>query len=785
MSINDEGPSKCGRKTALSIFFAFELFGFIFSLIAVLSPSWQYVYLENGRTEHHHGLWLDCKRDYSHEYGRTREYYETLYRLDKQVGPFDQFFLPSLNCVYKFDYYIDTEDLYDHNYDENRLQDDANQHLFLPWKIAALAALGLAVLAAGTALLLCICAFCHRTFICASTVLVSITAFLSVVGLLVFYIWANYQDNNIIKEDDAVYQQYFGWAVYIQVIGTVLHFLASFLGCIATSIAFHKGKAKLVKIEVIDGDSSTLLDDHRSQQFKRSFSAIYKVDSAALRRWEKEYMSKLRHQSTAKDEPNFKRAASMPNVKKGRRLPQPMQSSSNVSRSSTNVFAEANSSIQTDTTNTVSSTNRAFGPSPPKSALKPALKQSIPMSTLQASVDDHDVTYEYLPCDAIPLGRTSQPSESGTTFGARNGMSHATRNISETNIQSRMKSGTSINVYDQVYEHMPQTVNSSPDEYEQPNSVRARNSMSSLGDDFCGSQNPLRPISPLSGSAKSVDVIRLLPKSTLIYDIIERPSTADPSSTVDRRQTTSPEFRTSSEVLHLRGSDRRLGEKRELSRKMTAEYREVMKRPVIPPKPIAPPRKPPLEAEKTIAEFAVHRKDSTHFASGTCERQKPEADSISINTFNVGTFATREGQSSITNLTFLPCENENIEAFDRPDSTDLSSLNSFLLPKNEKPAPLMKTVLSKASEAHAARNGFSSPHQRSFIGIISDEVERSVGSSTVLENDTMSDYSQANYLKEAELRLNLFMNGVAPLAVVHSDGSVAASSTKESSVTTV
>lgn len=54
-----------------------------------------------------------------------------LFRLDKQSGPFYQFFLPSLNCVYKFDYYIDTEDLYDHNHDENRLQDDANQHLFL------------------------------------------------------------------------------------------------------------------------------------------------------------------------------------------------------------------------------------------------------------------------------------------------------------------------------------------------------------------------------------------------------------------------------------------------------------------------------------------------------------------------------------------------------------------------------------------------------------------------------------------------------------------------------
>jgi len=41
------------------------------------------------------------------------------------------FILPKLECVYKFDYYIDPEDLYDHNHDENRLWDDAYQHLFL------------------------------------------------------------------------------------------------------------------------------------------------------------------------------------------------------------------------------------------------------------------------------------------------------------------------------------------------------------------------------------------------------------------------------------------------------------------------------------------------------------------------------------------------------------------------------------------------------------------------------------------------------------------------------
>lgn len=71
----------------------------------------------------------------------------------------------------------------------------------------------------------------------------------------------------------------------------------------------------------------------------------------------------------------------------------------------------------------------------------------------------------------------------------------------------------------------------------------------------------------------------------------------------------------------------------------------------------------------------------------------------------------------------------------------------------------------------------------SYISAIADEVERSVGSSPSLENDTTE--SCGTYLREADLRLNLFMNGVAPLTVVHTDGSVPASSTKESNVTTV
>lgn len=48
----------------------------------------------------------------------------------------------------------------------------------------------------------------------------------------------------------ALFQQYFGWAFYAQVISMILHFLASFFGCIAASVAFKKAKAKLIKIEV-------------------------------------------------------------------------------------------------------------------------------------------------------------------------------------------------------------------------------------------------------------------------------------------------------------------------------------------------------------------------------------------------------------------------------------------------------------------------------------------------------------------------------------------------------
>ena len=53
-------------------------------------------------------------------------------------------------------------------------------------------------------------------------------------------------------------------------------------------------------IQVVDGDDTSLLDGESSRPFKRSFSAIYKVDSAALRQWEKDYMNKIKDETFLK-----------------------------------------------------------------------------------------------------------------------------------------------------------------------------------------------------------------------------------------------------------------------------------------------------------------------------------------------------------------------------------------------------------------------------------------------------------------------------------------------------
>uniref|UniRef100_A0A914DW33 Uncharacterized protein n=2 Tax=Acrobeloides nanus TaxID=290746 RepID=A0A914DW33_9BILA len=233
-------------------------------------------------------------------------------------------------CVYKFDYWLDDEDWYEHGYDENRLQDDAYQHLFIGWKIAALTAFGVSLVSSLSSLIIGTCAFCHRILVCVSAVLSSIAALTCLGGTAVYYMFANYQDNNIIKEEEHIYEQHFGWSFYTALIANAFMITGAVIGCVSTSVALSFGKAKLVKIEVNESDSDQLLLSGSDQPFKRSFSAIYKIDSVALRKWEREQMKSLRQN-------NFKRANSVPNFRRGQAISSPvfMHSNSDISKAVT------------------------------------------------------------------------------------------------------------------------------------------------------------------------------------------------------------------------------------------------------------------------------------------------------------------------------------------------------------------------------------------------------------------------------------------------------------------
>uniref|UniRef100_A0A2K6W2T6 Clc-like protein n=1 Tax=Onchocerca volvulus TaxID=6282 RepID=A0A2K6W2T6_ONCVO len=720
MNSTEESQSKCGQKTALSLFFLLELIAYVLGCIALISPSWQYVYLENGRTEHHHGLWLDCKRDYSHDYGRSREYYETLYRLNRQQSPFDQFFLPSLLCVYKFDYYIDTEDLYDHNHDENRLQDDANQHLLLGWKIASLAALGFAALTASAALLLSICAFCHRTLICAAAVLVTVAALLSSVGLLVFYIWANYQDNNIIKEEDGIYQQYFGWAFHVQIAATTMQFLASFAGCAVTSIAFRKNRTKLVKIEVVDKDSSTLLD--RTLPFKRSFSAIYKLDSSDLQKWEKDYTNLIQSEGIAKQ-----RATSVPNFKKypGKSQHNPQENKINTvhrkTKSTSNLFTNIDQSNLSTASETFSSTSKIpppFSFPVPKSILKASSKQPSTASNVNRRLsDDLDLTYEYLPVDSVPNSQSTETvNKSITTVFPSTSLFGQIKGVPS----QRTHSESSINVYDKVYEHIPEQEQASDEDAERSTLINDVPSCS-------------------SANSSKLAFSHSIPETIIV--------STDRCSSTDMR----PNFPVPS----------KMAPRHDIDKTLVTAYPEMQ----------------PSAATSNLRDFFAKQSESSHFSNEHSANHV--SDDIAINTFDFETFTERE--RSIRNLAFRSKKNESIEAFERINSSENNSLNKCMLNKKKILDSTIKFTLLKNGDRQVAYdNAISIPSM--YLG---DELDRSVGSSDTFENRAVVEGSGAQWTDEAQLCLNLFMNGGVTSLLARSSSSDGLTETKRNNFTTV
>ncbi|KAI1726637.1 clc-like domain-containing protein [Ditylenchus destructor] len=602
---------RCNKRTVwVGSFLLLLVLAFTAHLLAVLTPTWQYVYLEDGRTEHHHGLWLDCKRDYSNEYGKPREYYETLYRIKDLQGPFDQFWLPPLQCVFKFDYWIDDEDWYEHGYDENRLWGDAYQHLFIGWKIASLTAHCFALICSLSSLIILFFAFCHRLLVCVAAVLVTLAVITALIGNTVYFMFANYQDNNIIKEEDGIYEQWFGWSFYASILGNALLLIASVLGCMATTAILSARRTKLVKIEVDDGDDNARLihiqrssngpsgSGSDSSQFKRSYSAVYKIDSAALRKWEKNTMKNVART-------DFKRTNSMPNIKKGILHQRTMSSS--ILQSSTDI-------------------SKAFT-DPPRQFI-PSANRKLAANVTRAESPEDDMIYEYVDQHSMSLNSTLKLNPEVPT-------SRSTANLV-----------TAMHTYDRVPSecysqnsrtHLLQA--EADNEYLKPKSISSRSESSIHMADL--------PAQTTSG----IQQLPSLPRNLYEREIYERQE-ADRITTKfnafapireQREPLFAPEQRSSPRPEPLFSSPMR---------------------PKIPPKP---PQRSSQYSGETVPS-----------APALTFKPPPKREGIQINTFQ-GDNGKNGNSRSITNLVDVGSDRSTVSAFDRRESTDMTSTPGSLI----------------------------------------------------------------------------------------------------------
>jgi len=248
---------------------------------------------------------------------------------------------------------------------------------------------------------------------------------------------------------------------------------------------------------------------------------------------------------------------------------------------------------------------------------------------------------------------------------------------------------------------------------------------------------------PIIGSSKSVNIIpfpisRSPPdtqtKSTLIDDIV-RPSTAVPFGGDYGTRTTRVERRTE--------------EEESIYHQLRRQHQPVP-RPVFPKKPTI------LTKPNILIDPSVYENESNQ------RRESIQSDSIRLNTFSVP--STSIGLDTKRSLTTLSGRfRERVHEFDRPDSTDYSSLSSPQPQPISSASPTGSELLQRLDRRNRLDRQqnvivASALPRRNFLP---DEVDRSIGSSTLMDNnDVMSETPSDFYQQAAELRLNLFLTGM-------------------------
>ncbi|VDO25334.1 unnamed protein product [Onchocerca flexuosa] len=223
------------------------------------------------------------------------------------------------------------------------------------------------------------------------------------------------------------------------------------------------------------------------------------------------------------------------------------------------------------------------------------------------------------------------------------------------------------------------------------------------------------------------------------------------------------------------------------------------------------PEMQPSAVTSNLRDFFTKQSESSHFSNEHFANHV--SDDIAINTFDLETFTGRE--RSIRNLAFRSKENESVEAFESISSSENNSLKKCMLNNKKIPDSTITFTLSKNGDRQMAyddsccycniialqkdaRLTFSNYlllfatcylhnvcTSSSAVQCLGDELDRSIGSSDTFENKAIVQESGVQRLDEAQLCLNLFMNGGVTSLLAGNSSSDGLPETKRSNFTTV
>jgi hypothetical protein len=204
-----------GRLLFLIIAAVLTLIAIALGITAVVTPSWQVVYISEFQTEHQHGLWMDCTRGKKHVEGIAED---------------------SLHCTYKFDGAMEHDNDHSHgSTNGDRRSGGEQQHKFFAWHKAVLVLCIAAIISGFIALCFSFCSPCEKICAIVFNVFLLISSLLSIGAMAIFFINSHKVDFRFVHGVASTYEQSRGYSFWLEVSSTIT-FIAAFIISIAGTV---------------------------------------------------------------------------------------------------------------------------------------------------------------------------------------------------------------------------------------------------------------------------------------------------------------------------------------------------------------------------------------------------------------------------------------------------------------------------------------------------------------------------------------------------------------------